>query len=128
MEELTKLICITCPKGCTLEVTREGESIVNVKQGCKRGHEYAREELTDPRRMVASTVRVRNARHSLLPVYTSNLFPKPLIAELLQELRKIEIEAPVKMDQVILENALGTGVNIIASRDMEKDQQFLPAD
>ena len=49
-----KLICVTCPKGCTLEVSRDGQTVVKVENGCKRGRVYAQQELTDPRRMVAS--------------------------------------------------------------------------
>ena len=118
MQEKTKILCITCPKGCTLEVTREGQTIVEIKPGCKRGHEYANRELVDPRRMVASTVKVRHGIHPLLPVYTSAPLPKGKIRELLAELRKFEVAAPVTMGTVLLENVFGTGVNILASRDM----------
>ena len=114
-----KVICTTCPKGCTLEVTRDGETIITILNGCKRGHEYAQQELTDPRRMVASTVKVSGGLHPLLPVYTSAPFPKPRIPELLKLLRAVELKAPVKMDDVILENVLGTGINVIASRTIE---------
>jgi CxxC motif-containing protein len=115
-----KVICTTCPKGCTLEVTRDGETIVSILNGCKRGHEYAQQELTDPRRMVASTVKVSGGLHPLLPVYTSAPFPKPRIPELLKLLRSVDLKAPVKMDDVVLENVLGTGIDVHASRDMKK--------
>lgn len=115
-----KVICTTCPKGCTLEVTRDGETIVTILNGCKRGHEYARQELTDPRRMVASTVRIDGALHPLMPVYTSAPFPKPRIPELLKLLRGVELKAPVAMDQMVLQNVLGTGIDIHASREMKK--------
>lgn len=118
MEETVKVICITCPKGCTLDVTREGDTIVRVQSGCKRGHEYVRRELVDPRRMVASTVRVRGGLHPLLPVTTSEPFPKPHIQELMAALRRVEVQAPVAMGQVILPDALGTGINIVASREI----------
>ncbi len=119
MTEMTKVICITCPKGCTLEVTRDGDTIVKVQAGCKRGEQYAQRELTDPRRMIATTVRITGATHPLLPVYTGAPFPKPRIPELVNELRQLEVQAPVRMGQVVLEDALGTGIDIIASRDME---------
>jgi CxxC motif-containing protein len=118
LSENLKILCITCPKGCTLEVSREGETIVSIKPGCKRGHEYARRELVDPRRMVASTVKVRDGFHPLLPVYTSAPFPKGQIRDLLAALRAIEVSAPVSMGAVVAENILGSGVDIIASRDM----------
>jgi len=115
-----KVICVTCPKGCTLEVTKDGETVVSILNGCKRGHEYAKQELTDPRRMVASSVRISGSIHPLLPVYTSAPFPKPRIPELLKALREVEISAPVKMEQPVLENVLGTGINVLASREMKK--------
>jgi len=114
-----KVICTTCPKGCTLEVTRDGETIISILNGCKRGHEYAKQELTDPRRMVASTVRIRGAVHPLMPVYTSAPFPKPRIPELLKLLRSVELNAPVALDQPVLENVLGTGIDVYASREMD---------
>ena len=84
MPENTKVICITCPKGCRLDVSKEGDTILSVDNcGCKRGEEYVKAELTDPRRMVATTVKIRGSLHPLLPVYTAKPFPKPRIRELL---------------------------------------------
>ncbi len=120
MEQTTKMICITCPKGCTVDVTHDGATVLRTNAGCKRGTEYIKKELSDPRRMVASTVRIRGAIHPLLPVHTAAPFPKPRLIDLMAELRSIEVHAPVKMGQVILENALETGIDIIASRDMER--------
>jgi CxxC motif-containing protein len=68
--------------------------------------------------MVASTVKVKGGVHPLVPVYTENAVPKARIMELLDEIRKVEVAAPVSMGQVIIEDALGTGINVIASRDM----------
>jgi CxxC motif-containing protein len=113
-----EIICITCPKGCTLTVDYEGQTVIKIQPGCKRGHEYAEREFKDPRRMVASTVQITGSLHSLLPVYTAAPFPKPRIPELMAELRKLKLEAPIQMTQVVLANALGTGIDIIASRDM----------
>ncbi len=118
METITKLICITCPKGCSLEVTHDGQTVIKVSEGCKRGKEYVQRELTDPRRMVATTVRVRGGLHPLLPVATAAPFPKPLILDLMAELRTLDLVAPVKMGQAVLSNALGTGIDVIASRDL----------
>jgi len=114
-----KLICVTCPKGCTLEVNKDGQTVVSVVNGCKRGHEYAKQELTDPRRMVASSVRIHGALHPLLPVYTSAPFPKPRIPELLKLLRQVVVSAPVELNQAIIEDVFGTGINIHASRRMD---------
>ena len=113
-----EIICVACPHGCHLEATRKEGEILISNAGCKRGQEYAINEITDPRRMVATTVRIQHGIHPLLPVYTSEPFPKGRVTELLREIRKVEITAPIKMGQVVLENALGTGIDVIASRDL----------
>ena len=120
MEEI-KMICVSCPKGCTLTVTTDGKTVVKVTDAsCKRGEDYAHQEITDPRRMVASTVKVKNGTHPLVPVYTAAPVPKPLIFDILAEIRKTELQAPVKTEQVVIENVLNTGIDIIASRDMPR--------
>jgi CxxC motif-containing protein len=117
--EPTEIICVACPKGCRLEVRRENGEILVSQEGCKRGLEYAVSEITDPRRMVATTVRVEKGSHPLLPVYTASPFPKGRITELLTALRSVQVPTPVHVNQVVLANALGTGIDVIASRDME---------
>jgi CxxC motif-containing protein len=118
MEETTKLICVGCPKGCTVEVTREGETFVKIIAGCKRGEDYAKQELTDPRRMVATTIKIKNSIHPLVPVYTAQPVPKPKIKEVLAEIRSVEVSAPLEMGAVIIEDVAGTGIDVIASREM----------
>ena len=119
MAQTSEIICVTCPQGCLLKVKHEGDQVLEVlENGCKRGMEYAICELQDPRRMVASTVRVKGGLHPLVPVYTRQSFPKPLIPQLAQTLRQVEVPAPVEINQVVLEDALGTGIDIIVSRDM----------
>ena len=117
--ESLEIICVACPKGCRLNVARENGEILVSNAGCKRGENYAVGEVTDPRRMVASTVKVKNGLHPLLPVYTSAPFPKARIQELLAEIRKVELTAPIEVNQIVLENVLGTSINIVASRDMK---------
>lgn len=119
MEEIIKLICISCPQGCPLEVTVEDKTIINVDgAACKQGKEYAELEIADPRRMIASTVRVKNGFHPLVPVYTKMPIPKNMIKKVLKELREVELTAPVANGYVVIENILGTGVDVIASREM----------
>lgn len=118
-QEHRKFICITCPRGCALDVTMEGEAVVKMEgNSCKRGIDYVTGELNDPRRMVTTTVRVKGGVHPLAPVYTESPIPKPRILDLLAEIRKIELRAPVKFGDVVIENALGTGVNVLASRNI----------
>jgi CxxC motif-containing protein len=118
MEETTRIICITCPMGCSLDVAHDGPVVTQVTgNSCKRGVDYAQSELTDPRRMVTTTVRLHGGRQPLLPVYTAAPLPKHLVFDLLAVLRRVELQAPVLAGQVVLENALGTGVDVLASAD-----------
>ena len=122
MEETIKILCITCPKGCSLEVARDGDTVVKVVgSGCKRGPDYVRRELVDPRRMVATSVKIKNGVHPLLPVYTSAPFPKGRIMEMQAALRTVEVTAPVKTGAIVIENILGTGINILASREISQN-------
>lgn len=121
MGETTKMICITCPVGCELEVVYEGKNVIKVTGNkCTRGIEFAKNELADPRRMLATTVKVKGGIHPLVPVYSSKPVPKALIFDIAKELRKVELEAPVRIGQVIIKDVLGTGIDIIASRDLPK--------
>ena len=67
MEE-RKLICIGCPMGCPLTVEIDGGEVVSVTGNtCKRGDVYARKEVTNPTRIVTSTV--RHCLNSILCLY-----------------------------------------------------------
>jgi CxxC motif-containing protein len=118
MEE-RNLICVTCPVGCNLTVLLDGDRIVEVRgAGCRRGEEFVRKELTDPRRMLASTVRVAGGQYPLVPVRTVEPLPKALLLPTAQLLREIVLRAPVAEHQVVLKDALGSGVSIVTSRSM----------
>jgi len=117
--ETTKLICTTCPVGCELTVTHDGTEVLEVEANqCKLGAEYARQEISAPRRMIITTVRVKGGSHPLVPVRSIEAVPKEMIFSVLKELRKVELEAPVEIHQVVLENALDTGVDMVTSRSL----------
>jgi len=119
MTDVRKIICITCPKGCNLDVEiKDNGEVITTGNGCKRGQDYVLGELHDPRRMVATTVKISGSVHPLLPVYTSSAFPKGRIHELLDTLRKVELQSPVEMGQGVVENVLGEGIDILSSRNM----------
>jgi CxxC motif-containing protein len=118
MTEIKEIYCVTCPKGCKLSVTMNGSQIIDVEHGCKRGKDYAHEELINPKRMVATSVQVDGGQHPLVAVYTSVPISKTLIRPLLDVLRGVHVTAPVKMGQILVENVLDSGVNVVASRSV----------
>lgn len=76
------------------------------------------EELSAPKRMLTTTVRVRNGRLPLVPVRTNHALPKELLYEVVGLLRKVVLDAPVLEHQVVIEDVLGTGVDIVTSRSL----------
>ena len=119
MVEQREFICVTCPVGCSIDAMVEGQELVELRgQACGRGEDFVREELTDPRRMLTTTVRVRGGRLPLVPVRSSAPLPQHLLFDVARALRQIELVAPIKEHQVVLENVLGTQVDIITSRPL----------
>lgn len=119
--EIKKLTCINCPVGCSLKVEMDGENVICVSGNtCRRGEIYARKEVTNPTRIVTSTVKVVNGTSGTVSVKTKEDIPKEEIFACVQALKGIEVQAPVHIGDVILENVAGTGVDIVATRNVEK--------
>lgn len=115
----TEYLCIGCPLGCRLEVVEDETGQVEVRgNSCKRGLEFARQEHRDPRRMVATTVRVVGGRWARLPVKTVEAVPKAEVVALCRTLHALTLTAPIAMGTVVLTDALGTGIDVVATRDM----------
>lgn len=116
-----EMICIVCPIGCHLEITRDSENnedyVVNGAR-CKRGKSYGIKELSNPTRLVTSTVKIRGGSLLRLPVRTDKEIPKDKIFECMKIINEIEVATPIDMGQIIAENILDTHVNIIASRSV----------
>lgn len=114
--EKKRMICINCPMGCSLEADINGDSIAVTGNGCKRGAEYARNEIIAPKRIVTSTVRVENGQRPVIPVKTDREVPKNMIFDVMDAIRKVRVDAPVKIGDIVIENVLDTGANIVASQ------------
>ena len=113
--ETRNLTCIVCPMGCQLTVTRMPSSISVTGQTCKRGEVYAIQEVTLPTRVITSSVRVTGSDLPLCPCKTAGAVPKSQIPECLEAIRKITVEAPVKIGDVLVADLAGTGVSLVAT-------------
>lgn len=120
-DKILHSICIRCPRGCEVATTVDGSGNITEIRGnfCKLGEEYIRNEMTDPRRTLTTTVRVENGKRPLVPVWTEKPVPKDRIMELADKLRKVTLKAPVSLGQVVMKNALGTGIDVVASGEVE---------
>ena len=113
------LICIGCPLGCPLEVEMEGREVLTVSGNtCKNGDKYARKELTNPTRIVPTLVRVVGGTLAMVSVKTASDIPKDKIFDCVRELKEIDVPAPVRIGQVIVENVAGTGVAVVATKNV----------
>ena len=116
--EKRELTCISCPMGCQMTVFMENEEITVTGNTCKRGEIYAKKEVTDPRRVVTSTVKVKNGEFLRVSVKTETDIPKDKIFGCMEDILRSEVEAPIKIGDVIIENCAGTGVNVVATRNV----------
>ena len=109
------LTCIVCPRGCRLHIDDN-----NVVSGnfCPRGAKYAIDEITHPTRMITSILRVKNRKDLMVSVKTENAIPKDKIFAVLEEIKKVEINAPIHIGDVVIENVLDTGINIVATKEI----------
>lgn len=119
--EIRNLTCISCPMGCPITVEMDGDEVVSVTGNtCKRGDVYARKEVTDPTRIVTSTVRVIGGKADMVSVKTKEDIPKGKIFDCVKALKGVEVEAPVRIGDVIVPDVAGTGVDIVATRNVAR--------
>ena len=113
MKELT---CIVCPRGCRLKVDDNMEVTGNA---CPRGKIYAVNELTNPTRTITSSIRVSNRPYTLVSVKTDKPVPKDKMFDVMKEIDKLSVKAPTRIGQVVLANVLGTGSNVVITKDID---------
>lgn len=115
---IKELICISCPMGCHLKVDVENKTVEG--NTCKRGVIYGINEITNPVRVITSTVKVNEGELPVLPVKTKEPVPKDMNFRIMEALKGIQVEAPIKVGDIIVENILDTGTDIIATRNIRK--------
>lgn len=118
---MKELICIVCPKGCHISLEQQGDGWKVGGNDCEKGYDYAIKEMTNPTRVITSTVRVSGAHVSRLPVKTASDIPKSIIKQAVKLLDGVDIQAPVKVGDVVLEDIMGTGVPFVATRTLAQE-------
>ena len=115
-----ELTCIRCPLGCQLKVTGEIGMLRVSGNTCPRGAEYGVAEVSNPTRVVTSSVTVEDGELARVPVKTKGDIPKGKIFDCMEEILKCKVTAPVAIGDVLIENCAGTGIDIVATRDIKK--------
>ena len=118
---MRELICINCPLGCHLTIDdTDKNNIIVTGNTCPRGKKYGIDEVTNPKRMVTSSVKVLNGDQEVVSVKTKETIPKALIFDSLNELKKITLTAPVNIGDIVIKNILNTGVDVVATKNIER--------
>lgn len=117
-----ELVCIVCPRSCRMTITSEGDELVVTGNTCKRGKEFAINEMTDPRRTVCTTVRTSFPSVPVLPVRVSGAIPKNKIFDLMREVNRVTVSKRIGREEVVVPNILDLGVDLIATSNILKDE------
>ena len=114
-----EIICTVCPRGCHIQVIGDGKRVTSLDgYGCKRGITYAEAEYSAPVRILTTTVKIAGKNNDLLPVRSDKPIAKDKILACMDEIKKVSVTIPVKRYDIILADILGTGVNIVATKDI----------
>lgn len=115
------VICIICPQACRANVEIDSQKNILRFSGdiCEKGEAYVKKEVTNPERVVTTTIMTEGSVHPLLPVRTDKPVPKEMVRKILAIIHSQKVRPPIEFKKVLIENILGTGVNIIATRGLK---------
>ena len=118
-----QLICVVCPNGCQLEIEMvEGDDskVLGITgEICEKGPKWAEQEILNPMRTIASSIMVKNGNFPLVSVRTDSPIPLGKIFDVMKEIKKARVDAPVKIGDILIEKPAGTSCNIIATRRVD---------
>lgn len=87
-------ICIMCPMGCPLEITRDGDEIKVSGNTCKRGETYGKAEFTHPVRSVTTLVRQQSG--GVASCKTASPVPKERVKDVVERIGQLVLGDDVK--------------------------------
>ena len=112
--------CIICPNGCEIEVELNNKEIINMEgASCKKGKEYINQELINPQRNISSSVKVIVGDLEIVSVRLNKSIPKDKIFDVMEEIKKVKVQAPVKIGDIIKHNILNLNVDLIATKNID---------
>lgn len=114
------LICINCPRGCHLIAEKINDEIIVEGNACPRGKTYAINELSNPLRVITTTIDIESNNYSRLPVISSEALPKSRMMDVMKELKSVSVKAPINRGDVIIKNILDLNVDIISSKTIKE--------
>lgn len=117
---MNEMTCIICPNGCSIIVTYDADGNIKVTGNkCKRGENFAIEEITCPKRSLTSTVKTSFKKARRIPVKTDRDIPLKDIFSVMSEINIVVLDRKVSVNDIIIENVCNLGVNIVATSDTD---------
>ncbi|HIQ73439.1 MAG TPA: DUF1667 domain-containing protein [Candidatus Cottocaccamicrobium excrementipullorum] len=118
---LREFTCIMCPQGCDIQVeVKEGKVVSISGNKCPRGKEYVTQEVVNPMRNIATSVLVEGGELPLASVRLTRPIPKDRIFDVMNEIKKVSLPAPVKEGQIVIPNVLGLGSDVMITKTVDK--------
>lgn len=99
--EKETITCVVCPKGCQIKWDEKIRAFSGNK--CSKGLEYAKQERTNPQRMLTSTVRVKNSRNPLVAVRTADPIKRSSMFDVVRGLKDVCVDSNKKSASLLSE-------------------------
>ena len=113
--------CVVCPNVCEIEAETNGTHVFSLSGNlCPRGAQYVKQEITDPRRTIATSVRVTGGDLPLASVRLTKPVPKRIISLVMREIRRVTLPAPVQAGTVIIKKVLGYDSDVIVTKSIAR--------
>lgn len=113
--------CILCPNGCFITAEISDNKIIFVDGSkCKKGREYVSQEIINPMRNIATSVKLIGGELPLVSVRLSKPIPMKRIFDVMNEIKKQTVYAPAKAGQVVITDVLGLNTDVIITKDVNK--------
>lgn len=116
MKSKSELTCILCPRGCAI-ITFEDGAVSGAS--CTRGEKWARQELACPLRTLTTSIRVIGGRDPLVSVRSDREVPLQQVKIIIREIHQLQVQAPITIGEMLVENPAGTACRIIATRTVD---------
>ncbi|MFO8165674.1 MAG: DUF1667 domain-containing protein [Desulfatiglandales bacterium] len=116
-----EFICIVCPNSCRITAEYNEQEIKHIEGAqCKKGEEFIKNEIQNPLRIFAGSVKCKNGDYQLVSVKTNKPIPKKYMKKVAQKTHELVVEAPVEIGQVIFSDILGKDADLVATRKVRK--------
>ena len=116
-----EVVCVVCPSGCIVNIEYKGNEVVQIiGNKCKKGVEFAKEEAIDPKRILTTTLGIDSINFRRIPVRSNKPVSRDKILNITREIKRIKVKPAIKMGDVIAKNFMDTGIDIIASMDINE--------